>query len=228
MCALCASAPLSARAAPQPFRGEYHSHAPTDAPSPLTTQDAFKEVNLSHVRNKALEKLGLGLSQTGPTAASKPWVSAWKPWFPSPDTELEYREAAYALNRRDHALLLRDVGVAYLLVAVIAFTAAKYGYTSFVEGEGVMTSTLIFILRMVAVAYALTLGVVTWFCPDLLGPRQAMVLSIVMVLLMAVVRRTLSHIPSRQVGRASPHNPSLGRYQWWSWWRPIRTRNPSS
>ena len=80
-------------------------------------QDPMKEVQLSQVRNKALAKLGLGLEQESPIA--KPWQSVFKPWFASPETEHDYREAAYALHRRFLVRLLIHGGIMYAFVAVL-------------------------------------------------------------------------------------------------------------
>ena len=80
-------------------------------------QDPMKEVQLSQVRNKALAKLGLGLEQESPIA--KPWQSVFKPWFASPETEHDYREAAYALHRRFLVRLLVHGGIMYAFVALL-------------------------------------------------------------------------------------------------------------
>ena len=104
----------------------------------VQSQNPVNEVHLSQARNKALEKLGIGLNN-GDSEAQKPWESVFKPWFRDPQKEADYRDAAFQLHRRFLVRLLVQGGIAYLAIATMWLLFVLLAYRPFVGADGMQT-----------------------------------------------------------------------------------------
>ena len=87
---------------------------------PITKRlDAVKEVGLSQARNKAVEKLGVGI---GGEAEKHPGVTLFKPWFTTPELEEEYRSAAYTLQRKQITRIIFVMSFVYIGLFIVEFS----------------------------------------------------------------------------------------------------------
>ena len=152
---------------------------------PPTRSNPVHEVNLSQARNKALEKLGIGLSDKSPVA--KPWKAWYQPWFESPEQEHEYCEAAYSLHRRFLVRLLVQGGLGYLLVAVLWLVLVLTRMSSFV-GVGGMENGVRVAAATIRFVFSIScLGAAYVIQRDAIGPRTAAVLVLSLAYLVAAV-----------------------------------------
>ena len=149
-------------------------------------QGPAREVQLSQARNKALEKLGIGVSNAVNKAEEKPWISLLRPWFPSPDTEHDYQEAAYELHRRFLFQLLMFAGCSYLAITVGWTALAVRGQWQLV-GRGALRGERAATIALRPLFGAACLLTAMLVLRSSLGPRPASVLCVAIIYLGAAV-----------------------------------------
>ena len=108
-------------------------------------QRPVDELHLSQKRNKALERLGLGLRDEAPT--QQQGFSVLHPWFVEATKETEYREAAFSLHRRVLVCLLIQISLVYLAATILWVLFVSLGLVPVVRvsniGQPIQASLLV-------------------------------------------------------------------------------------